>query len=405
MCYAKPGPRCVSSARKAVANVNQKIAESDVNNTELQASLKAELAAAHLEYAITTSGLKEIKDKVTTLRNAGEVEQADKLAEQEMKLQQIRNSRIAASKRIKAENHREETDLNSNENNSQMSAVEASIKFNQEEIDAMKPDHRPPSLINVDYNNIDLADQGISGEHDGKYCSDMDCNQDYCSDGEYSNLRIDTEYSTINSQNILAAKMGCNPELVPSDMVDQFRRKGYDDPDRFEIQSVYGYYGAEGYTIQAMHNEEINDLISSYQKNTGNATDTDGAYELARKNKIETKGLTRIEALNVMLKKQGAIKKDSKGFSSIRSETFSYNKSNGWVRTSQYYNSKLRINTPKSKAYENIESAQEINRDQSAIVYTKLADGSYKILSGFAEFKAIESGRANNKPIKIILVD
>ena len=297
MCYPKPGPRCSTHALSKLHTAKARFNKVDPTDLDKLEDAKQKLAVAQEEYLTSPAGIKKLREKAVETGDNKYAVKADGYAAK-------RKEQIAAFKEFEAAQEKavlsakkspnvtalEEDLANEASERKAVEKIEKRLEAQNERslaVEKYKAEQRKLSneFVAVERFNIteSLLNTKINAqyENDGTQCgSDGICSapdDDYCRDSEYVNLRVDPE--SINTRQTLSNIYGTYISNVPDDLEKIGRDElKLDDPESYDVESEYGYYGVEGAHVTLANPSTVKNRLNEYYENK---------YQALRKREIE----------------------------------------------------------------------------------------------------------------------
>lgn len=279
MCYPKPGPRCSTHALKKLNAAKARLKNLDPADFERFEKAKHNLSVAQEEYLTTPAGIKRLLEKAEqTGDNKYAVKAAECTAKREEQMEALRRLRGLPSKGSQKLNPAP------NGRGSKEDVTGLTLASLDSERIQLSKDYTALERLNVpetlygtkiksdyEYDHMQCGPDGYCNAPDG----------DYCRDSEYVNLRVDP--STIDTRRTLADIYGIHQSNIP----DELERIGkeelhLDDPESYDTETEYGYYGAEGARITLSNPSKVRGRLKEYY-NTEYAKLQERSEALAKK--------------------------------------------------------------------------------------------------------------------------
>ena len=261
MCYTA-GPRCSPHALKKLYNAKARFNQIDPTDIDKIEEAKQKLAIAQEEYLTSPAGIKKLRAKAEETGDKKYAAKADKYAAN-------RKAQIAVVKELEAAKNKSVADALAAKTSTQNPTDEAT---RQAEIKNYLTEKRKLSKEFSDVERFNVSESlyytkiNSEYEYDDTQCGpDGICNagDDYCRDSEYVNLRVNPD--SINTRKTLGDIYGYAENIIPDELETIGRDElDLDNPESYDTESEYGYYGVEGARITLSNPSKVQNRLKEY---------------------------------------------------------------------------------------------------------------------------------------------
>lgn len=282
MCYTA-GPRCSPHALTKLVEAKETFNQVDPTDLEKMNEAKHDLFVAQEEYLTSPAGIKKLRDKAKSTGDNKYALQADEYAAKRKEQIAVSKAIVAAQDKVAtkkpsqdstleedlaSEDYERKLNAQLDEDHAKQKAFEASVRTYlekkqkvEEEIEKLEKFRVPENLARTHLN--------YEYDQDGTQCGyDGQCHAypgDYCRDSEYINLRL--EDNNINTRRTLADIYNCDESDIPDDLEKIGREElDLDNPDSYEVEAEYGYYGVEGAHVSLYSPIKAQTRLEEYYK-------------------------------------------------------------------------------------------------------------------------------------------
>lgn len=282
MCYTA-GPRCSPHALKTLVEAKETFNQVDPTDLEKMNEAKHDLFVAQEEYLTSPAGIKKLREKAKSTGDSKYAVQADEYAAKRKEQIAVSKAVVDAQKKALAKkpsssstldediaSEAKERNLNAqlDADHANQQEFEASVRAYLEKKQKLEEEFDKLEKLRVP-ENLARTHLNYPYDQDGTQCGSAGrCNAyegDYCRDSEYINLRLEDD--NVDTRRTLADIYNCDESEIPDDLEKIGREElDLDNPDSYEVEAEYGYYGVEGAHVSLYSPVKAQTRLEEYYK-------------------------------------------------------------------------------------------------------------------------------------------